>query len=236
MSLAKFVWADPPRAHGDACFSLSLPALRWLEDRVDASMTTVETGCGASTVVFATAGVRHTAIAPEASEHEVVRDYCHDHGISTDTVTFLADSSHIALPEFHEQVDLALLDGAHGFPYPILDWFYVQDVLREGGHLVLDDTFIPTVSALATYLRNSDAWEFEGVEGDRTTIFRKLRHELPPFHEWRLVEPRVSFGYLPLWRRVPAATKYALTKHVPYMTAIRRRVGRMRRSAAQRPC
>jgi Methyltransferase domain len=231
-SLAATVWAKPPLVHagGDACFSLSLSALQWLESHVTAPMTTVETGCGASTVVFAASGARHTTIAPDEFEHEQLRAYCAAEQISTDKVTFLAEPSHVALPRLSEPLDLALVDGAHGFPYPVIDWFHTQARLNIGGYLLLDDCFIPTINAIIRYLRNSEAWEFVGVEGDRTTIFRKLSEELPPFHQWAGVEARVRFDYLPLRERVPAALKHSITEHVPYAREARRHLGRVRRA------
>ena len=49
--------------------------LRAIQKAVQDGNRTLETGCGASTVVFAAQGARHTAIAPHADEHQRVRDY-----------------------------------------------------------------------------------------------------------------------------------------------------------------
>ncbi len=62
----------PPLAHGGgtAFFGLEWDALRWLERSLEPGMTTLETGCGASTIVFAAAGTRHLTISPDPSEHD----------------------------------------------------------------------------------------------------------------------------------------------------------------------
>ena len=43
--------------------------------------STLETGVGVSTVVFAATGASHTAISPITDEHQRVRDYCQRIGI-----------------------------------------------------------------------------------------------------------------------------------------------------------
>ncbi len=224
------MWSRAPLMHGEQqtyCFSLSLEALQWLEEHVEPSMRTIETGSGASTVVFASRGSRHTAISPRAAEHEAIRAYCDGQGIDASGVTFIAESSHTALTRESEPIDLALIDGAHGFPYPVLDWFEIQSKLREGGTLLVDDSYIPTVNMLVRYLRNSSDWEYIGAPGGRTTVFRKLGDGLPDFFDWQSVESaRVSFSYLPLRQRIPAAATYVITHRAPgiakYLSAARR--------------
>ncbi|HEY5287842.1 MAG TPA: class I SAM-dependent methyltransferase [Solirubrobacteraceae bacterium] len=232
--VARKVWARAPLMHGDQqnyCFSLSLEALQWLEDHVEPSMRTLETGSGASTIVFASRGSRHTAISPRAAEHEAIRAYCNGQSIDVSNVTFVAEPSHIALARESEPIDIVLLDGAHGFPYPVLDWFEIQSKLREGGMLLVDDSYIPTVNMLVRFLRHSPDWEYIGAPGGRTTVFRKVKDGLPSFFDWQAVESaRVSFSYLPLGQRLPAFATYVITHRAPgiakHLSAVRRRAAR----------
>jgi len=85
-------------------------------------MTTLETGAGASSIVFAAAGSAHTVISPAADEHERIRSWCERNGISTARVRFVAASSDTALAGSWtpEPLDLVLVDGAHLFPFPVL--------------------------------------------------------------------------------------------------------------------
>ena len=63
-----------------------------------------------------------------------------------------------ALP--HARLDLVLLDGAHGFPYPMLDWWHVAPRLAVGGRILLDDAYMPGSPRSSTTCA-SPAWELE---------------------------------------------------------------------------
>jgi len=232
MALLEDLWVAPPRAHaaGRHCFSLALPALQLLDRSLRPGMRTLEVGCGASTVVFAAAGTDHTTISPDAFEHDTVREWCAERDVDISGVTFVAESSHAVLPTSEGELDLVLIDGAHGFPYPILDWFHTQHRLKVGGLLLIDDAFIPTVGVVVRHLRSSpQAWELVEVAGDRLPVFRKLSDDLPPFHDWGRYSSHASFSYLPLARRMPAATKSVIARRVPYGIQFSRWVGRQKR-------
>lgn len=202
--------ADPPFVHADHDYlGLAWPALEWLEQNVQPSMATLETGAGASTVIFAANGASHTAISPVADEHERIRFYCDQHHIPTDTLRFVAQSSHIALRDLPlEPLDVALIDGAHSFPFPILDWVHIAPRLRVGGYLLVDDAYQPAVNVLVRYLRASDAWQLVGVLGHRTPCFRKTSDQALTFEWDDRVLGRARFDYLPPARRLVAAARY----------------------------
>ena len=229
--------ADPPLAHGgDRYLGLAWPALEWLERNVAAGMTTLETGAGASTIVFAAREVAsHTAISPVADEHDRIRRYCAARGISTANVRFIAESSHTALLHTWspEPLDVVLIDGAHSFPFPTLDWVYTAPHLKVGGRMLVDDAYQPAVNVLCRHLRANPAWELETVPGHRTPVFRKLGAEPLRFDWDDRALGRARFDYLPLGRRLAAAARYrllertalgrALPKLAPRLERVRRR-------------
>jgi hypothetical protein len=195
---------------GRTCAGLSWEALEWLEDQVEPGMQTVETGAGLSTIVFAASGAHHIAVTPEAAEEAAVRAACRELGIAEDGLEFVLGPSERVLPELPErELDLALIDGAHGFPYAILDWWQLGRRLRLGGRMVIDDAYLPPVLAILDGLRGVAAWRVEGAISDRTVVVRKLTDELPPG-----VWPGGPFGghqsfrYLPLRRRLVAAARH----------------------------
>jgi hypothetical protein len=202
----------PPGLHGegDEYWGLAWPALEWLERNVRPEHATLETGAGSSTIVFAAAGSEHEAVTPVADEEERIRAACRERGIDDSRVRFLLGPSHEVLPGWHPRpLDVVLIDGAHGFPYPILDWWYLAPHVRIGGLVLIDDAYMPPVAALVDALRAQDAWETAATLGDRTVVIRKLADGLPAF-DWggERIGGRLSFRYLAPVRRPVASLRH----------------------------
>jgi hypothetical protein len=180
-------------------------------------MSTLETGAGASTVVFAASGAAHVAISPDPEEHARISRYCEEEGIALDRVRFIAESSHTALVETWqpEPLDVVLIDGAHSFPFPILDWINTASHLRVGGRVLVDDANQPTANLLSRFLRKSPSWELETVLGHRTPCFRKRDDEYLTFEwdDYDLGRPR--FDYLPPRRRAVAWLRHRIFERPP---------------------
>jgi len=210
-TLTEELRSAPPPLHGQTAFwGLAWPALAWLEQTVQPGTATLETGAGASTIVFAARGAEHEAVTPSAEEAERIRAECAHRTISTERVRFHVGSSHQVLPAWSPRpLDLVLVDGAHGFPYPILDWWWLAPHVRVGGTMLLDDAYMPPVAALVDALRADPAWEILGAVGYRTVIVRKLAEGLPAF-DWERgrIGGRMSFRYLPPHRRAVAAVRH----------------------------
>lgn len=209
-SLTKDLRRKPPQLHGrgDECWGLDWTALEWLERALEPGLRTLETGAGTSTIVFAAAGTEHEAVTPDPAEHERIRAECERRGISSARVSFRVGASHEVLPTLPQRpLDLALIDGAHGFPYPILDWWYLAPRLRVGGRLLVDDCYMPPVAALVDYLRADENWEIAATPGRRTIVVCKVA-DTPPAFDWR--GGRVTFGHLSPLRRARAATAHRL--------------------------
>jgi hypothetical protein len=177
---------------------------------VKPGMATLETGAGSSTIVFAAGGAEHEAVSPSEAEHEAIRAECARLGISSERLRFHVGLSHEVLATREPRpLDLALVDGAHGFPYPVLDWWYLADQIKVGGLVVLDDAYMAPVGMLVDYLRRSPAWEVLPAVGYRTVPVRKLAEALPPFDwEGERLGGGLSFSYLPPGQRVVASARH----------------------------
>src|SRR5919202_1182764 len=212
MGLTDDLRASPPGLHGagDEYWGLAWTALRWLEENVEPGMATLETGSGSSTLVFAARGAEHEAVTPDPAEEARIRAECEQRGISSERVRFVVGPSHEVLPRWEPRpLDLVLVDGAHGFPYPVLDWWYVAPHVRVGGLVLLDDAYMAPVRVLVDALREQPGWEVAAAIGQRTVAIRKVAEGLPPF-DWH-GEPiggRMSFRYLPPARRVGASLRH----------------------------
>jgi hypothetical protein len=168
---------------------------------------TLETGAGASTVVFAGMGSVHIAISPFGDEHHRIREYCTSIGVGTETVTFVEGPSDDVLPtlQVDDPLDLAFIDGKHSFPHPIIDFHYIERRMRVGGILLIDDIPIPAVGMLYRFLEDNDDWRFVDLVDRRAAVFEK-RAEADFEDNWRrqrLNARYPDYGFLPWRARIP---------------------------------
>jgi hypothetical protein len=164
-------WPDGRSAN----WSVASDALRFLFEQVRPGMNTLETGAGQSTAVFGIAGAHHVAITPDRPQADRIRAYLNGFGISYD-VTFIHESSDLALPAgrgIPERLDIVLIDGAHRFPFPILDWHYTEPRVPVGGLVAVDDYRMPSVRILFDFLAAEKEWELITTIG-ATAFFRKV--------------------------------------------------------------
>ncbi|HEY5110518.1 MAG TPA: class I SAM-dependent methyltransferase [Acidimicrobiales bacterium] len=160
------VIADPPPVHPEkptgVVWRTQTSCYRFIADQVGRGSRTLETGAGLSTVLFAAWGCDHLAVVPFPDEAVAVEAYCDSHGIDRTTLRFDLRPSEVALPTLvgDRELDLVFVDGCHGYPMPVVDWFYGAGMLRSGGVLVLDDLQLPQVRNLVdTFLDSDPRWE-----------------------------------------------------------------------------
>lgn len=136
-----------------------------------------ETGCGKSTLLFSWISEDHTTFTlshygeiPCESYNKVKDSNLLNPGI----VHFELGSSQVTLPEFsfEEPLQIALIDGPHGFPFPQMEYYCFYPNIQEGGLLILDDIHIPTVGWLNDFLVEDEMFDcLEAVES--TAFFRR---------------------------------------------------------------
>jgi hypothetical protein len=185
----KQLLADKPAFHAwpdgtPANWSVAPDVLRYLADLVKPEMNTLETGAGQTTVAFALGGANHVCITPDLAQTEKIRSYLNTLGAPA-SVRFIHKSSDEALPaawDISEQLDIVLIDGAHRFPFPILDWYYTQARVPVGGLMIVDDYKMPSVRILYDFLQGEDEWEL--VQAFETTAFFRRAKETVSVWDW----------------------------------------------------
>nr|WP_141657321.1 class I SAM-dependent methyltransferase [Thiocapsa sp. KS1] len=136
------------------------PCYEFIASHCGPRSRTLETGLGLSTLLFVLLGTEHTCVAPWTSEIEGLFSHCRERGIATDRLTLNQGFSDEVLPTLQpSELDLFFIDGGHGFPTPMLDWYYGAGRLRRGGMLVIDDIHLPAVQMLLDFLDADPRWQ-----------------------------------------------------------------------------
>lgn len=201
------VAASPPVVHPDApngaVWNTELSCYELMARHVRPGARTLETGAGMSTVLFAAWACQHVAVVPFQNEVDAVVGYCDAHCIPRDSLHFDVRPSEVALPELSSvaALDLVFIDGCHGFPMPIIDWFYGAQLLRRDGILVFDDVQLPQVRSLIdSFIGRDDRWQGVAVTG-KWMAFRRMS-------EGPLAEGELNQRFFP----EPARTPWRRTK------------------------
>jgi len=135
--------------------------------------SSVETGCGGSTIVLSHASDRHTAFAIDGKDR-TISELRKQSDLRTGKVTFVEGETKDTLPayRFESELDLVLLDGPHAYPLPQIEFAYLFPWIRLGGWLVVDDIQIPSVYEIFDFLRKEPPVVLEEVVV-RTAFFRR---------------------------------------------------------------
>jgi len=139
-----------------------------------------ETGTGKSTLLLSHASEDHTVFtlddAGQGDSLAAVRTsplLCGEH------ISFVVGPSQQTLAAHRfRPLDLALIDGAHAFPVPQLEYYYLYPHLAAGALLVVDDVHIRSVNDLFRFLRTDAMFTLLEVV-DTTAFFR--RNDAPAF-------------------------------------------------------
>lgn len=203
MDLSELLQAQPKmhtRSGGQAfSWQLADDLLHFIDAHVRPGARTLEIGAGVSTILFALRGAMHLCVVPAEDEVARIKGFCRDHGIPLDNLTFEVERSDRCLPRLDlNELDFVLIDGAHGFPIPFLDWYYTADRLKVGGLLAIDDTEIWTGYVLKLFLMAEPEWKLEADYGPRSVVFRKLKEGGLGRNEWAqpyIVEQTLDFMF-----------------------------------------
>ena len=186
----------------------------------------VETGSGVSTLLFSHISEHHTVFALDDGSGSVT-NVRRSPLLRQDVVTFVEGPTQVTLPQhrFTEKLQLVLIDGPHGYPFPDLEYFYLYPHLDTGALLILDDMHIPTVHNLFQFLRRDAMFDLDEVV--RTTAFF-TRTSAPTFDQFGDGWWQQKYNARPLLRYT---WREEIKRLLP--TSIKRGVARMKRRLAR---
>jgi SAM-dependent methyltransferase len=141
-----------------------------------------ETGCGASTIVLSRYATHHTAYTYDdrADENSSVDFAVEYPGFNAAAVKWVFGPTQRTLfsDPLDQDIDIVLIDGPHGYPFPELEYFAFYRRLAPGGILILDDVHIPTINNLYKALLQDDSFYSHGLAA--TTAYFQ-RSDRPAF-------------------------------------------------------
>jgi SAM-dependent methyltransferase len=186
--------------------TLSVGPLKRIEDLLAAGFSgetirTAETGCGASTILFAHYSTEHDVYTLDDTNHpnssvnyakkfdtfnnEKVRWHL---GPTQKTLTASPPSG---------TYDMVLIDGSHGYPWPEFEYSFFYRLLKCGGILIIDDIHIPTIRNMFNFLVEDDLFYLDSIVF-KTAFFRRSDVQLvqPDGDNW--VTQRYNVQQFPL--------------------------------------
>ncbi|MEI6810219.1 MAG: class I SAM-dependent methyltransferase [bacterium] len=141
---------------------------------------TLETGAGMTSLLFSHVSPCHTVFAIDIGDSlGAVRRSPLLRGSS---VTFVEGPTQLTLPRhtFAQPIDMALIDGPHGYPFPEIEYYYIYPHLRPGSLLIVDDIHIPTIRRLFEFLQEDEMFRLEEVVLTTAFFARTQTPTFPP--------------------------------------------------------
>lgn len=156
-------------------YDIDKNVLNYISSVVKSDSITLETGCGYSTVIFAANAKKHICVNPDITSNQLVKEWLQNKNYSCDGLHFVEDSSDMGLAKLtlSEPIDVALIDGNHCFPFPIIDWHFIDLFLKVGSKVLVDDTQINAVKILSDFLSTETSYK-KIEEIGRCDVFEKI--------------------------------------------------------------
>jgi hypothetical protein len=137
-----------------------------------------ETGTGKSTLLFSHLSRRHSVFTlDDAGAGDSLATVRSSPLLAPGGVEFVVGPSQRTLPahRFEGPLDVVLIDGAHAFPFPHLDYYFLYPELAPEGLLVVDDVHVRSVNDLFRFLSTDEMFDLLEVV-HTTAFFRRTAH------------------------------------------------------------
>jgi hypothetical protein len=129
----------------------------------------LETGTGKTTLLLSHLSERHRVhTRDDGGAGDSLAQVRASPLLRSETVEFVVGPTQVTLraEPIQEPLDLAFLDGPHGYPFPELEYYAIYPQLAQGALLVVDDVHIPTIANLFAFLREDRMFELLEVCGN----------------------------------------------------------------------
>ena len=189
-------------------------------------MYSAETGSGKTTLLFSHLSREHKVFALEGDNRSitVVRN---SPLFNRSAVEFIEGPTQVTLPlyRFEHKLQMVLIDGPHGYPFPEMEYFFFYPHLDKDALLLVDDIHIPTIHRLYEFLKEDEMFRLLEVVKNTAFFARTDRPLFDPHGDgWWLQEfnkrrfpvgcKRTALGHFRGWvgRRLPGPVKRAIKR------------------------
>jgi len=147
-----------------------------------------ETGSGKTTLLFSHLSLSHLVFAVDAGNGSVTQVKASPL-FNHQAVTFVEGPTQLTLPHhtFAQPLQIVLLDGPHGYPFPDLEYYYFYPAIQPGGLLLVDDIQIPSIGRMFDIIKAGDMFRLAEVI-DNTAFLQRTDAPLiiPTSDSWWL--------------------------------------------------
>jgi methyltransferase family protein len=148
-----------------------------------------ETGTGRTTLLLSHMSSNHTVFAYDDALAGGSLSAVQSSPLLNNNVEFVLGPTQVTLRnyKFKDKLQLVLLDGPHGYPFPEIEYWCFYPHIDEGGLLIIDDIHIPTIHNLVAFLKEEAMFDF--VDQVSTTAFfrRNATQLFDPYGDgWQL--------------------------------------------------
>ena len=220
----------PDQWHGAGSVSISvLEAIAKHADAIAPIENTVETGSGKTTLLFSHLSKKHFVFArDDGNSISVVKNSVI---LNASSVTFIEGSTQKTLPghTFTDKIDIALIDGPHGYPFPDMEYYYFYPLIAQGGLLLLDDIQIPSITRMFEIIDSDDMFKLLEIVHNMAFFQRSDAPLIDPLSDswWLQGYNRPYYEQISLPKR-PAGRFSYLKSMIP--KSLRKRVSRLIRN------
>jgi hypothetical protein len=179
-----------------------------------------ETGTGRTTLLFSHMSQNHKVFACDdtfwGGSLSAVKS---SPLLKNANVEFILGPTQLTLKNytFKDKLQLVLLDGPHGYPFPEIEYWCFYPQIEEGGLLIIDDIHIPTIHNLVVFLKEDSMFDLVDVQST-TAFFRRNATQLfDPYGDgWQLQNYNKKRFPIGLYQKLAALIPPALQRKILY--------------------
>lgn len=164
----------PVNWHGVGSLSpRALMSIAQHAERIGPIRNSVETGSGKSTLLFSHLSTHHVVFA--LNDGESISRVKASKIFNNEVVTFVEGPTQQTLPyyQFDEKLQIALIDGPHGYPFPDIEYYYFYPLIESGGLLLIDDIKIPSIKRMFEIICADDMFNLVEILDNNLAILKR---------------------------------------------------------------